>query len=111
MQADGKYRVIKYSLQGKIIKADGIARYYSIKKSYDSFGRETSATITGTGLPANGIKLEEREFDDRGYPSLFKAPGKYVRSMERNVRGKVSSWTGPFISQNIYYNTFGPGGG
>lgn len=110
MQADGKYRVIKYSLQGKIIKADGIARYYSIKKSYDSFGRETSATVTGTGLPVNGIKLEEREFDDRGYPSVFKAAGKYVRSMERNVRGKVSSWTGPFISQTIYYNTFGPGG-
>lgn len=74
--------------------------------AYDPYGRLKASHVaeTGTGL---GPLLAEISFDAAGNPSSYKTEGGYTKSVKRDIRGNVSSWTTPFMSQELGYGSQG----
>lgn len=91
----------------KTVRMGGKKYNYSVKYSYDLLGRLIKAVLTGDGIPEEGKLLTEVSFDRVGNPSTFKSEGNYMRSITRDIRGRVSSWSCPFMSQKLGYGDSG----
>lgn len=80
---------------------------YTVSSFYDRHGRLAQSYVSGDGITGLGKLLVDISFDAAGNPSLFKTHGGYTKSVKRDIRGNVSSWTCPFISQELGYGAQG----
>lgn len=85
--------------------ADGTVETAVTTNSYDIFGRLKTSRLKTDATSTQGLLLLSAEFDAVGNLCKETCEGNKVRTSARDIRGNISQWSAPYISQELLYGS------